>query len=225
MQDFLLKLFDTSDFPPRWHCGVWTSGHGWLHIASDLAIWAAYLAIPGVLAFYILRQRDVVFPRVFWLFCAFIFACGTTHLIEAGIFWWPAYRLSELAKLLTALVSWTAVVALVAVTPRVLELPGPAQWLQAARANAERVATEARLKLMNERLEQIVDEKTAEAEARAAQWALAQAELDRFNQLAVGRELRMIELKREVNALSQRLGEAEPYDLSFVDRVETGATA
>jgi two-component system CheB/CheR fusion protein len=36
-------------------------------------------------------------------------------------------------------------------------------------------------------------------------------ELTRFNAAAVGRETRMIELKREVNALSHRLGELPPY--------------
>lgn len=42
-------------------------------------------------------------------------------------------------------------------------------------------------------------------------------ELKRFNRLAVGRELRMIELKREVNRLCERLNEEPPYDLSFVE--------
>ena len=42
MLDFLMRLFDTSDFPPRWYCGNWTDGHGWLHILSDIAIWGAY---------------------------------------------------------------------------------------------------------------------------------------------------------------------------------------
>lgn len=36
-------------------------------------------------------------------------------------------------------------------------------------------------------------------------------ELERFNRLAVGRELRMIELKLQINELSRRLGEAPPY--------------
>jgi AmiR/NasT family two-component response regulator len=36
-------------------------------------------------------------------------------------------------------------------------------------------------------------------------------ELDRFNRLAVGRELRMIELKRELNELCGRLGEPPRY--------------
>lgn len=40
-------------------------------------------------------------------------------------------------------------------------------------------------------------------------------DLDRFNRVAVGRETRMIELKKEVNELSQRLGVAAPYPLEF----------
>ena len=37
------------------------------------------------------------------------------------------------------------------------------------------------------------------------------AEIDRFNQVAIGRELRMIELKREINALRHVAGQADPY--------------
>lgn len=42
-------------------------------------------------------------------------------------------------------------------------------------------------------------------------------ELGRFNRLASGRELRMIELKRMVNERSMRLGMDAPFDLSFAD--------
>lgn len=42
-------------------------------------------------------------------------------------------------------------------------------------------------------------------------------DLERFNRLAVDRELRMIELKRQVNALSQELGREMPYDISFAN--------
>jgi PAS domain S-box-containing protein len=42
-------------------------------------------------------------------------------------------------------------------------------------------------------------------------------ELGRFNRLASGRELRMIELKRMVNDRSVRLGMEAPFDLSFAD--------
>ncbi len=44
------------------------------------------------------------------------------------------------------------------------------------------------------------------------------AELERFHRLSVGRELQMIDLKREVNALAQQAGRTPPYDLSFLDK-------
>jgi|GEM_PF-1953160 len=44
------------------------------------------------------------------------------------------------------------------------------------------------------------------------------ADLKRFWDAAVDRELEMIELKKQVNALSRELGRKEPYDLAFLDR-------
>jgi DNA-binding NtrC family response regulator len=38
-------------------------------------------------------------------------------------------------------------------------------------------------------------------------------ELERFNELSVGRELKMVELKKEVNMLLKRLGEKEKYKI------------
>ena len=111
MIDFWRRLFDDAGFIPRWQCGEWTDAHGWLHIGSDLAIWAAYLAIPCVLAYFAARRPDFPFRKVMWLFGAFILACGTTHLMEAVIFWWPAYRLAGALKLLTAIISWCTVLA------------------------------------------------------------------------------------------------------------------
>ena len=52
--------------------------------------------------------------------------------------------------------------------------------------------------------------KKAEAEVRARN-----EELERFNKAAVGRELRMVELKKEVNELAGRLGEPARYPLAF----------
>src|ERR1041384_3311538 len=103
---FLTHLFDTSDFPPRWQCGNWTAAHGWLHILSDLGIWSAYFAIPCILVYFAVKRRDVPFRGIFLLFGAFILACGTTHLMEAIIFYWPVYRLAGMIKLFTAVVSW-----------------------------------------------------------------------------------------------------------------------
>ena len=120
-------LLDTADFPPRWYCGNWSAVHGWVHIVSDVLIFGAYAAIPLALAYFVSRRKDAPFPKLFWLFCAFIFACGTGHLIEASIFWQPWYRLSGLTKATTAVVSWATVLVLVPILPKALALPGLAK--------------------------------------------------------------------------------------------------
>jgi PAS domain S-box-containing protein len=122
---FFTKLLSAEGFPARWVCGQWTDFHGWLYVSSDLAIWAAYTCIPFILLLFIRRRQDNPFSPIFLLFAAFIFACGTTHLLDAVMFWWPAYRLTGLVELITALVSWGAVIALVKVMPMALAYKSP----------------------------------------------------------------------------------------------------
>jgi PAS domain S-box-containing protein len=45
------------------------------------------------------------------------------------------------------------------------------------------------------------------------------AELDQFNRLAVGREMRVLELKKQVNELARQAGVPEPYDESILEAV------
>ena len=157
--DFFTRLFDTSDFPARWTCGRWTAGHGWLHIFSDLGVWTAYLAIPLVLIYFVRRRGDLPFRGLFALFGAFILLCGTTHLMEAIIFWWPGYRLAGLIKLFTAIVSWATVIALFRVVPKVLTMRSPEELEREITARKE---AEAALHEANIKLEHRVAERTAE---------------------------------------------------------------
>jgi hypothetical protein len=120
----MFELFSTADFPARWFCGRWSDVHGWTHVASDVAIFSAYAAIPAALFYFARRRRDVPFVPVFWLFGAFIFFCGFGHLVEATLFWQPWYRFSALVKVCTALVSWATVIALIRVLPSAVKLPG-----------------------------------------------------------------------------------------------------
>jgi PAS domain S-box-containing protein len=55
-------------------------------------------------------------------------------------------------------------------------------------------------------------------ERKMAEAVLAQrsAELERFHRLSVGRELQMIELKKQINELAKQAGQRPPYDLAFV---------
>ena len=59
-------------------------------------------------------------------------------------------------------------------------------------------------------LQDITSRKQAEEELRRAN-----QELTRFNQVTLGRELRVIELKKQVNKLSARLGESPAYRTDF----------
>lgn len=120
-----IGLLDTSDFPPRWECGTWTAAHGWTHIVSDSLVFGAYVLIPIVLVRIFRKRRDVPFSGLFWVFAVFIVSCGVTHLIEATIFWHPWYRLSALVKVVTAGVSWAAVIALAGAAPKIMALRLP----------------------------------------------------------------------------------------------------
>ena len=153
MFEFLSKLLNTEDFPPRWHCGDWTVGHGWLHIGSDLATSAAYITIPFVLVFFLRRRPDLPFHKVFYMFAAFIFACGAVHLIEAGMFWWPVYRLSGMAKLITAVVSWGTVISIIACAGQALAMRTPGELKREIESRKE---AEENLREGEERLSMVI---------------------------------------------------------------------
>lgn len=65
----------------------------------------------------------------------------------------------------------------------------------------------------------ITERKNAEEQIRQKVVLLEKAnrDLERFNRIAVGREMRMIGLKREINSLCVRLGEPLRYSLQFAD--------
>ena len=75
-----------------------------------------------MLVFFVWRRHVVPFQGIFWLFGAFIFACGLTHFVEVVATSVPVYRFAGLIKLVTAIVSWATVLALVPVLPRALRL-------------------------------------------------------------------------------------------------------
>jgi len=127
VKEFFSNIFSTADWPARWHCGNWSDFHGWLYILSDISIWAAYFAIPFLLYRIVNKRKDIPFLKVFWLFIAFILLCGTSHLLDALIFWWPAYRLSALVRLATGLVSIFTVYALYKIIPLIGNLRTLAQ--------------------------------------------------------------------------------------------------
>jgi len=152
--EFFKKIWDSSDWPARWHCGSWTDFHGWLYIISDLLIWSAYFAIPLVIIKYIFTKKSIQFTKLYFLFAAFILACGATHFLDAVAFWLPLYRLSALARFVTGVISWVTVFYLVKYLPVIFSLRSQAA-LEAE--IEERKKTEAALKRSRKDFELLVD--------------------------------------------------------------------
>jgi chemotaxis family two-component system sensor kinase Cph1 len=126
VSDFFSELLSVALWPARWYCGSWTNFHGWLYIISSLAIWAAYFLIPFSLFYIVVKRKgDLPFPSLFALFSFFILSCGLTHLTDAMIFWIPIYRLHTLLLLVTAIISWLALIYLYKVLPYALTFASP----------------------------------------------------------------------------------------------------
>lgn len=124
---FFKNLFDSSDWPPRWHCGRWTEFHGWLYIISDILIWSAYFTIPFIIIKYITKRHDAKFVKLYFLFAAFILACGSTHFFDALTFWIPLYRVNALVRFITGILSWLTVFNLTKVLPEAFALKSQKQ--------------------------------------------------------------------------------------------------
>ena len=108
---------------PHGHCYLWQPDLVRLHVLSDGLIAASYYSIPLALSVFAAKRRDIPFTGVFWLFGAFIFACGTTHLMAIWTVWHPDYWVEGTLKAITALVSiWTALTLTVAIQ-QALQLP------------------------------------------------------------------------------------------------------
>jgi signal transduction histidine kinase len=123
-------------------------------IVSDATIFLAYTAIPLTIAWYMHKRKDVLFPHILWLFIAFIFACGATHLLETIIFWYPIYPAQAVLKVFTAIVSVATVIATAKVMPHALAFPGlrtlniQLQTEVKAHATAKKDLTERTVELM-----------------------------------------------------------------------------
>ncbi len=120
----LFKQLLSPDFMPHGYCYLWDARMVWLHVISDGLITLSYYCIPVVLIYFIRRNRDIPFNRIFWMFGTFILACGTTHLMEIWNVWHGSYLLAGALKAITAVVSVITAAMLIPLVPKVISLPG-----------------------------------------------------------------------------------------------------
>jgi hypothetical protein len=159
-------------FLPHGYCLTWIPGLLWLHVASDSLIALSYFSIPLSLLHIVRRRGDVPFSWMFLLFGSFIVACGLTHAFDVWTLWHADYWLSGGVKAVTAGVSVTTAIALLAATPRMLSIPSAEQLRRAKDTLEEEVRArrlaEAELRQMRDELAERVAQRTAElADAHA----------------------------------------------------------
>src|SRR6266851_7236679 len=119
----VFKQLLSSDFTPHGFCYLWDPTIVWLHVVSDALITLSYYCIPVVLIYFIRKNRDLPFNRIFWMFGTFILACGTTHLREIWNVWHGSYLLAGVIKAITATVSVLTAAMLIPMVPMVISLP------------------------------------------------------------------------------------------------------
>src|SRR5580658_7386261 len=125
---------------PHGYCYLWDPRMVWLHVLSDGLITLSYYCIPVVLIYFIRKNRDIPFNRIFWMFGTFILACGTTHLLEIWNIWHASYLLAGVLKAITAVVSVITAAMIIPLVPKVISLPGRVHLQEVNRKLAQEIA-------------------------------------------------------------------------------------
>lgn len=185
MPEFLRGLLD-SEFMPHGHCYLWRNDLVWLHAGSDSLVALSYFLIPFGLFYFVRKRSDLAFNWMFLMFAAFIFACGTTHLLEVWSIWHGTYWFTGFVKLFTGVISFATAIMLYPLIPKALAIPSPAQLREAnARLSSEveeRLRAQNELRKMNEELESRVQTRTAELATANESLRLEMIERERAEQ-------------------------------------------
>ncbi|MCC0179509.1 PAS domain S-box protein [Waterburya agarophytonicola K14] len=159
-----IDILAISRFIPHGHCYLWQTNLVWLHVTSDLLIAIAYYSISVTLLYFVSQRVDLPYPRVFFLFAAFIFCCGTTHLMEIWTLRYPNYWISGTIKAIAALISLDTAIEIVPFIPKMIALPSPTQLKQVnqqlEREITKHKQTEIELKQSEKRYRAIVEDQT-----------------------------------------------------------------
>ena len=125
--DGLLSFFARTGLLPHAYCVSGNPALLWSGVGSDLLIAGAYFSIPLAIMHFVRRRGEREHNALAWLFSAFIFACGITHVMDVWTVWQPDYGAQVLAKGVTAALSIVTAVALWPLIPRALAIPSVTQ--------------------------------------------------------------------------------------------------
>jgi len=119
----LESLLGRNGFLPHGYCITWSPELLWSMVGADSIIALAYFSIPLAIASFLRGRRGTSLKPVALLFGAFIFACGTTHVMDVWTIWHPDYGLQALTKVVTAGISIATAIVLWPLLPRAMSVP------------------------------------------------------------------------------------------------------
>lgn len=184
MSYFMIGWFDSAGFMPHGYSYLWTPALLWIFVVADAVIVLSYFSIPFGLLYFVRKRKGLQFNWMFKLLSAFIFACGTTHLISIWTIWNPDYWIEAAAKAVTALVSLMTMALLWPLIPKALKIPSSSQLESVVARLEEEIAQRKAAEVELSRLKEISDDRYR---AVFEQMAVGVAEID----AASGRFLRV----------------------------------
>ncbi|VWX35003.1 Sensory box histidine kinase/response regulator [Limnobacter sp. 130] len=114
---------NVTEYLPHGFCIAWNPQLLAMHVISDLLIAIAYFSIPIGIVYVAKRRPDAVLQPVYYLFAAFILACGVTHVMGILTLWVPLYYTQGITKMVTALVSIATAIYLLPKLKHLMALP------------------------------------------------------------------------------------------------------
>jgi two-component system, sensor histidine kinase len=144
MVNHIWEFLSTEGFQPHGRGLPWRPDVFWAHFITDAVIALSCFSIPGTLAVLAIRRKDAAHHGSLYLFGAFIFACGVTHLFGMWTLWVPDFGAEALAKVLAALISLATAIALWMHLPRMLAVPTMKEF-EDKKARLDRESRERRL--------------------------------------------------------------------------------
>jgi hypothetical protein len=159
-------------------CGVWSDFDLYATVGGNLVIAACYYAIPFV-GWWLLRRKPGLSPNhglgvlALW----FVLLCGTTHVLDAVMYWWPGYHLNLAARWATALASVACLARLLSLRTRLLAYASPEEYRQLA----ERAqAMEAEARRMREAAEGLAAARERQVDRLSAELDGLKAQMERM---------------------------------------------
>jgi two-component system, LuxR family, sensor kinase FixL len=119
------NFFASQGFEPNGHFVFSQRPLLWLYVAMDSLIAISYYMIPIALVIFHRKRQALAFNRMFLRFSAFIFACGTTHMMGIWKLWEPVYWLDGSIEAIPAALSVATAATLWPMIPQALALPSP----------------------------------------------------------------------------------------------------